>query len=106
MTYTNEIDIFDNKLSLNATYIITDAIVSIPKGKLVLPDDRYKYLWTLTRKCTVDVVPNEDRLQVVEEPEMDAVSFSQFHKYINTKKKISMFYTSLHNKLYSFNAIT
>nr|GMD02030.1 replication protein A 70 kDa DNA-binding subunit B-like [Ipomoea batatas]GMD03394.1 replication protein A 70 kDa DNA-binding subunit B-like [Ipomoea batatas] len=87
MAYANEIDIFDNKLSLNATYIITDAIVSIPRGNLVLPDERYNCLWTLTRKCTVAVVTDEDRLEVMEDPEIDEISFSHFHKYINTMKK-------------------
>nr|GME11872.1 replication protein A 70 kDa DNA-binding subunit B-like isoform X1 [Ipomoea batatas] len=96
MTYANEIDIFDNKLSLNATYIITDAIVSIPRGNLVLPDERYNCLWTLTRKCTVAVVPDEDKLEVVEDPEIDEISFSHFHKYINTMKKISVMAIVIH----------
>ncbi|XP_031111519.1 replication protein A 70 kDa DNA-binding subunit B-like [Ipomoea triloba] len=96
MTYANEIDIFDNKLSLNATYIITDATVSIPRGNLVLPDERYNCLWTLTRKCTVIAAPDEDRLQVIEEPEMDEISFSHFHKYINTMKKISVMAIVIH----------
>nr|GMD37300.1 replication protein A 70 kDa DNA-binding subunit B-like isoform X1 [Ipomoea batatas] len=96
MTYANEIDIFDNKLSLNATYIITDAIVSIPRGNLVLPDERYNCLWTLTRKCTVAVVPDEDKLEVMEDPEIDEISFSHFHKYINTMKKISVMTIVIH----------
>nr|GMD64853.1 replication protein A 70 kDa DNA-binding subunit E-like [Ipomoea batatas] len=96
MTYANEIDIFDNKLSLNATYIITDAIVSIPRGNLVLPDERYNCLWTLTRKCTVAVVPDEDKLEVMEDPEIDEIPFSHFHKYINTMKKISVMAIVIH----------
>nr|GMD37299.1 replication protein A 70 kDa DNA-binding subunit B-like [Ipomoea batatas] len=96
MAYANEIDIFDNKLSLNATYIITDAIVSIPRGNLVLPDERYNCLWTLTRKCTVAVVTDEDRLEVMEDPEIDEISFSHFHKYINTMKKISVMAIVIH----------
>nr|GMD31996.1 replication protein A 70 kDa DNA-binding subunit B-like isoform X1 [Ipomoea batatas] len=96
MAYANEIDIFDNKLCLNATYIITDAIVSIPRGNLVLPDERYNCLWTLTRKCTVAVVTDEDRLEVMENPEIDEISFSHFHKYINTMKKISVMAIVIH----------
>ncbi|XP_019189124.1 PREDICTED: replication protein A 70 kDa DNA-binding subunit B-like isoform X3 [Ipomoea nil] len=96
MTYANEIDILDNKLSLNATYIITDTIVSIPRGKLVLPDERYNYLWTLTRKCTVADVPDDDGLQVMQEPKIDEISFSHFHKYINTEQKISAMAVVIH----------
>nr|GMC92524.1 replication protein A 70 kDa DNA-binding subunit B-like [Ipomoea batatas] len=98
MAYANEIDIFDNKLSLNATYIITDAIVSIPRGNLVLPDERYNCLWTLTRKCTVAVVTDEDRLEVMEDPEIDEISFSHFHKALSNS-------VTLHSLIltYAFN---
>nr|GMD02031.1 replication protein A 70 kDa DNA-binding subunit B-like isoform X1 [Ipomoea batatas] len=42
------------------------------------------------------ILQDEDKLEVMEDPEIDEISFSHFHKYINTMKKISVMAIVIH----------
>ncbi|VFQ96823.1 unnamed protein product [Cuscuta campestris] len=90
MTYGQDIAVIDKRIQLNGTYKVFDARVSPAAHGFAVPDETYRFIWTLNRRTMIhDVSPDE---KLVPQPTADAEiePFSMFYKSMWSKKDINV----------------
>ncbi|XP_031118234.1 uncharacterized protein LOC116021869 [Ipomoea triloba] len=90
MTYQNDIELLDERLKLYSTYIVSNALVSRANQFFNVPDERYRFVWSINRKTLIQEVDNDDQLDLQPSSDMDTKPFGQLYDYKSKRQAINI----------------
>nr|GMD88391.1 replication protein A 70 kDa DNA-binding subunit B-like [Ipomoea batatas] len=88
MTYQNDIELLDERLKLYSTYIVSNAVVSRANEFFNIPNERYRFVWSINRKTLMQDVDNDDQLDLQPSSNMDTKPFGQLYAYKSKRQAI------------------
>ncbi|VFQ83186.1 unnamed protein product [Cuscuta campestris] len=89
MTYGQDIAIIDKRIQLNGTYKVYDARVTEATHGFAVPDETYRFIWTLNRRTMIHDVSPDDKLVPQPTANADIEPFSMFYKSMWSKKDMN-----------------
>ncbi|XP_031105493.1 replication protein A 70 kDa DNA-binding subunit C-like isoform X3 [Ipomoea triloba] len=84
MTYQNDIELLDERL------IVSNALVSRANQFFNVPDEMYRFVWSINRKTLIQAVDNDDQLDLQPSSDMDTKPFGQLYDYKSKRQAINI----------------
>ncbi|CAH9083467.1 unnamed protein product [Cuscuta europaea] len=90
MAYGQDISVVDQRLELYKTYNISNALVTAVYPNFNVPDEHYKFLWSINRRTLIQDVDEEDKIEVQENADIVTTPFSLFYNSMTKRETINV----------------